>query len=63
LSTLKSLSESERRSEEMLANALVNKLLHEPMIFLKNSAPHDNPALKLAIVRQLFGLDKESPDQ
>jgi glutamyl-tRNA reductase len=63
LSTLKSLSESERRSVEMLANALVNKLLHEPMIFLKNSAPHDNPALKLAIVRQLFGLDKESPDQ
>src|SRR3989339_550695 len=53
LSNLKSLSESERRSVEMLANALVNKLLHEPMIFLKNSAPHDNPALKLAIVRQL----------
>ena len=63
LATLKSLSENERRSVEMLANALVNKLLHEPMIFLKNSTPHDNPALKLAIVRQLFGLDKESPDQ
>jgi len=63
LATLKSLSESERRSVEMLANALVNKLLHEPMIFLKNSTPHDNPALKLAFVRQLFGLDKESPEQ
>jgi glutamyl-tRNA reductase len=63
LATLKSLSDNERRSVEMLANAIVNKLLHEPMIFLKNSAPHDNPALKLAFVRQLFGLDKESPEE
>jgi len=63
LGTLKSLSENERRSVEMLANAIVNKLLHEPMMFLKNSAPHDNPQLKLAFVRQLFGLDKESSEQ
>lgn len=60
LSSLKSLSEEERRSVELLANAIVNKLLHEPMVFLKNSSPHDNPQLKLAFVRQLFGLDKES---
>lgn len=63
LSTLKSLSENERRSVEMLANAIVNKLLHEPMMFLKNSGPHDNPQLKLAFVRQLFGLDKDSSEQ
>jgi len=63
LATLKSLSDNERRSVEMLANAIVNKLLHEPMVFLKNNAPHDNPQLKLAFVRQLFGLDKESSDQ
>jgi len=63
LATLKSLSENERRSVEILANAIVNKLLHEPMVFLKNNAPHDNPQLKLAFVRQLFGLDKESLDQ
>jgi len=63
LATLKSLTEGERRSVEMLANAIVNKLLHEPMIFLKNSNPHDNPQLKLAFVRQLFGLDKESSEQ
>jgi len=60
LGSLKSLSENERRSVELLANAIVNKLLHEPMGFLKNSDPHDNPQLKLAFVRQLFGLDKES---
>lgn len=63
LATLKSLSEGERRSVEMLANALVNKLLHDPMVFLKNTTPHDNPELKLAFVRQLFGLDKESSEQ
>lgn len=60
LGSLKSLSENERRSVELLANAIVNKLLHEPMVFLKSSDPHDNPQLKLAFVRQLFGLDKES---
>ncbi|OGQ87634.1 MAG: glutamyl-tRNA reductase [Deltaproteobacteria bacterium RIFOXYD12_FULL_56_24] len=59
LSNLKSLSESERRSVEMLANAIVNKLLHEPMVFLKNGGPGDNSRTKLALVRQLFGLDKE----
>jgi glutamyl-tRNA reductase len=63
LSSMKALSENERRSVEMLANAIVNKLLHEPMVFLKNNGPHDNPQLKLAFVRQLFGLDKESPEQ
>ena len=63
MNTLKSLSEGERRSVEMLTNAIVNKLLHDPMLFLKKITPHDNPQLKLDFVRQLFGLDKESPDQ
>jgi glutamyl-tRNA reductase len=62
LNSLKSLSEDERRSVEMLGKAIVNKLLHEPMVFLKSSGPHDNPQLKLAFVRQLFGLDKESSE-
>ncbi|OGQ99727.1 MAG: glutamyl-tRNA reductase [Deltaproteobacteria bacterium RIFOXYD12_FULL_55_16] len=60
LSAMKSLSEGERRSVEMLANAIVNKLLHEPMVFLKNNDPNDNPQLKLDFVRQLFGLDREA---
>lgn len=47
----------------MLANAIVNKLLHEPMFFLKNSAPDDNPQLKLSFIRQMFGIDKESSEQ
>jgi glutamyl-tRNA reductase len=63
LSALKSLSENDRRSVEMLANAIVNKLLHEPMVFLKNNSSQDNAPLRLAVVRQLFGLDKESSEQ
>jgi glutamyl-tRNA reductase len=63
LNALKSLSENDRRSVEMLANAIVNKLLHEPMVFLKNSASQDSAPFKLAVVRQLFGLDKESSEQ
>ncbi len=59
LASLKSLSDAERKSIEMLGNAIVNKLLHEPTLFLKNNSPHDNAQVKLAFVRQLFGLDKD----
>jgi len=60
LATLKSLSEEERRSVEMLANAIVNKLLHEPTVFLKNSASHGDAQARLDFVRRLFGLDNDS---
>jgi len=63
LSQLKSCSESEQRAIEMLAGAIVNKLLHEPTVFLKNSDSQYNPEIKLAFARQLFGIDRESPEQ
>ncbi|MGV1100965.1 glutamyl-tRNA reductase [Thiovibrio sp. JS02] len=60
LANLKSLTDAERKSIEMLGNAIVNKLLHEPMIFLKGNSPHDDKQVKLDFVRKLFGLDKDS---
>lgn len=60
LANLKSLSEGERRSVEMLASALVNKLLHEPTVFLKSGDSHGDVQARLDFARRLFGLDKES---
>lgn len=60
LNSMKSLSEDERRSVEMLAGAIVNKLLHDPMVFLKGGNSQDNSRIKLSLVRQMFGLDQES---
>lgn len=60
LGNLKGLSPKEQRSVEGLANAIVNKLLHDPMIFLKGAGGHDKKELKLDLVRQLFGLDDGS---
>lgn len=59
MAALKHLSGGEKRSVEMLANAIVNKLLHDPMMFLKSNDPHENRQDRLAWVRQLFGLDGE----
>ncbi|MFZ5776026.1 MAG: glutamyl-tRNA reductase [Thermodesulfobacteriota bacterium] len=60
LASLKSLTDGEKKSVEMLANAIVNKLLHDPMMFLKQNDPHENRQTKLDLVRQLFALDRDN---
>jgi glutamyl-tRNA reductase len=59
LGSLKALSDGERRSVEMLANAIVNKLLHEPTLFLKGSGAHGDAQARLDCVRRIFGLDSD----
>jgi len=61
IASLKSLTDSERKSIEMLGNAIVNKLLHEPMVFLKSNSHPENKQMRLDLARQLFGLDNDSP--
>lgn len=60
LSILKEISPKERKSVEMLGNAIVNKLLHDPMMFLKSAESHGNKQASLEIVRKIFGLDKDT---
>ena len=42
---------------EKMAQALVNKILHEPTTILKKAEGHDNKATLLATTRKLFKLD------
>lgn len=59
MANLKSLTDAERKSVEMLANAIVNKLLHEPTVFLKSCASHGDGQARLDCARRLFGLDSD----
>ena len=57
LGSLKHLGDDERRSIEAMAEAIVNKLLHEPIARLKRVQRPDDESVMLA--RRLFGLDED----
>lgn len=56
-----SATERQRKSIEAMANAIVSKLLHEPLTKLKDAAAVDDDALLAAAVG-LFGLDGADDD-
>ncbi|RMG90351.1 MAG: glutamyl-tRNA reductase [Candidatus Dadabacteria bacterium] len=52
------LTAKQRKSLEAMSQAIVNKILHEPTVYLKRAA--NDPELEAAVdaVRRLFGLDE-----
>lgn len=57
LGNLKDLSEKEKKSVESMAGAIINKILHDPIIFLKDKSDKDNLQMRLDMVRRIFKLD------
>jgi glutamyl-tRNA reductase len=57
LGSLKQLGDEERKSIEAMAEAIVNKLLHDPIARLKRVQRSDDEAVLVA--RRLFGLDDD----
>jgi glutamyl-tRNA reductase len=57
-SRLGGLSESERRTVESLTTQIVNKLLHMPIVRLKEAAATEGPAY-IEAARHLFGLGED----
>lgn len=58
---LGALSPNEKKSIEILTTSIVNKILHDPILFLKNgSSVEESQELRLTLTRKLFGLDSES---
>jgi glutamyl-tRNA reductase len=56
-SWMQNLTEEERKSIEILASSIINKVLHDPITGLKEES-RDNGALPyIAVIRRLFGLD------
>ena len=60
LSSLRQLGDEERKSIEAMAQAIVNKLLHEPISRLRRV--HDPQAQDVLAARRLFGLDEEEDE-
>jgi glutamyl-tRNA reductase len=60
LPRLKSLSETERKSLEVMCDAMVNKLLHRPITELKSASSEPDGTQLLENVRRLFEL-QEAP--
>jgi glutamyl-tRNA reductase len=54
------LSESDRDRLRAMARAIASRLLHEPTLRLRRSGGEDDAYVKVAALRDLFGLDPES---
>lgn len=57
LRTLNHLSEKDGLAIQKMTSALISKLLHDPVLSLKNSGKHDAKSEFLDITRKLFNLD------
>ena len=62
LAGLTNLSEKEKKAVQGLATSIVNKMLHNPMLFLKTDCKPDEKRQKLDMVRKLFNLDAATAD-
>jgi glutamyl-tRNA reductase len=54
-----SLSEEDRARVELLANAVVSRLLHEPTVRLKGAGAEGESYVYIQALRELFGLEPE----
>lgn len=59
LPRLKNLTDSERKSIEKMAGAIVSRMLHDPVVYLKSDNCQDQSDIKLDMYRSVFGLEKE----
>ncbi len=60
LGSLNGITEDQKRAVEAMSQAIVNKLLHAPLVVLKQAASNpDSGDTTIAIARKLFNLDKE----
>ncbi|MBU0992401.1 MAG: glutamyl-tRNA reductase [Proteobacteria bacterium] len=58
LQHLKHLSEEDANAIHKMTDALINKILHDPIQLLKNSGDHRNVSMYLDFTRTLFRLDE-----
>ena len=57
------LSDKEIKSIDKMTSAMMNKILHNPIVFLKQEDDsHKDKKVKLALVRKLFNLDPDNPE-
>ncbi len=52
-------SAKERKSIEKMTEAIINKLLHDPILFLKKNHNPEDKSNKLDVTRKIFGLNQD----
>ncbi len=57
LSHLKNISADDIAAIERMSKSIASKMMHDPIVFLKNIGDHRDHALYLSIARQLFNLN------
>ncbi len=62
LAHLGPLTVEQEQALEVLTESITNKLLHDPIVFLKGNHHRKRGQAQLALVRRLFNLDPESPE-
>ena len=56
--SLNHISDEDRQAIDRMANSVVNKILHDPTLFLKRDGCHGNKNVYLDATRKLFNLDE-----
>jgi len=59
LSRLDTLTEKQKKSLEAMTSSMLNKLLHDPIQFIKREASANGQENRLDLIRGIFGLDHE----
>jgi glutamyl-tRNA reductase len=62
LAQLGPLSPEQRQALEVLTQSITQKLLHDPIMFLKRNRHPQKPHRELDLIRRLFNLDPDRPD-
>ncbi len=56
--TLHHLPDKDRQTIQQMANSVINKIMHDPTVILKNDSTHRNQSVMLDFTRKLFNLDE-----
>jgi glutamyl-tRNA reductase len=56
---MKNLDDEARKNVEIMAAAIVNKIIHDPITSLKDESQENGLTSSLVMVRRLFKLDQD----
>jgi glutamyl-tRNA reductase len=56
------LSDKEKQAIEKMSSAMMNKILHHPIVYLKKDDSHKDKKEKLSLIRKFFNLDPDNSE-
>ena len=59
-SGISNLSEKEKKAIDKMSSAMMNKILHHPIVYLKKEDSHKDKKVKLGLIRKAFNLDPDN---